>query len=376
MLDAAAWLVLPLVLGSAVYCVLVLRAVREFLRERPVPLVHEQPLSVLKPLAGVDEGLRENLRAIFEQEYSNFEILFAVHEEADPALSLVQEVQKDYPGVPSRLLITGEAPYANRKVWSLELMEREARHEILVMSDSDVRVTPDMLRTIAAEFQDPNLGVSTCPYRAVAGRSIWSKLEALGMNTEFLAGILVARMLEGLKFAIGPTIVARKQALADVGGFPALSQYLAEDFIMGSFAAAKGWNVTLSSYIIEHRIGSEPFVKNATHRLRWNRSTRRSRPAGYVGQLFTNPLPLALLLVFLRPDWWPVTTAAIILRVLAAWATSERVLHARMTFVEWLLLPVQDLLSFAFWLAGFFGNTIEWRGREYRLLPDGRFTLR
>ena len=111
------------------------------------------------------------------------------------------------------------------------------------------------------------------------------------MNTEFLAGVLVARMLEGVKFALGPTIVARKQALADVGGFPALSHYLAEDFVMGSFAAAKGWKVTLSSYIIEHRIGSEPFAKNASHRLRWNRSTRRSRPAGYIGQLFTNPLP-------------------------------------------------------------------------------------
>ena len=174
------------------------------------------------------------------------------------------------------------------------------------MSDSDIRVTSDFLGTIAAEFQDPRLGVSSCPYRAVPGRSFWSILEAIGMNTEFLSGVIVARMLEGVKFALGPTATARKQVLSDIGGWNRLKDYLAEDFVLGNFAAEKGWGVILSSYVIEHHIGSQPFLSNARHRLRWFRSTRRSRPSGYVGQLFTNPLPLALLFWIVQPEWWAV----------------------------------------------------------------------
>jgi ceramide glucosyltransferase len=364
---------LALVLGSAVYCLLVLRAARQYLAVKPPPLTSPQPISILKPLAGADEGLEVNLRSFFEQRYSDFEILFAIRTDADPAAAVVRRLQGEYPQIPSRLILTGEPPYANAKVWSLELMMEAAAHEVLVMSDSDIRVTPEMLSVVASEFQDPKLGVSTCPYRAVPGESIWSKLEALGMNTEFLAGVLVARMLEGMKFALGPTIVARKQALREIGGFRALSEFLAEDFVMGNEAARLEWGVALSSYVIEHRIGSEPFAKNAGHRLRWNRSTRRSRPAGYIGQLFTNPLPLAFVLLLLQPGWWSLVSATTFLRFLAARATAINVLRDPLTSRLWWLVPVQDLLSFVFWVAGFFGNTIEWRGRRYYVRKDGRF---
>lgn len=368
MLEVA---VLPLVLGSAVYCVLAVKAAREYRRVSPRPPSMEPPLSVLKPLAGVDEGLEENLRSFFEQDYPSFEILLAVRAETDPAAATVRKLQRQYPRVPSRLIITGEPPYANAKVWSLQLMTEAAAHDVLVMSDSDIRVTSSMLRTVAAEFQDPRLGVLTCPYRAVAGSSIWSRLEALGMNTEFFAGVLVARMLEGVKFALGPTIVARKQALTDIGGFPMLSEYLAEDFVMGNSAAAQGWTVALSSFVIEHRIGSEPFLKNARHRLRWNRSTRRSRPAGYLGQIFTNPLPLTMALLVLNPDWWPLAAVTLALRVWVAHETAVKTLRDHN--LSWWRLPAQDLISFAFWIAGFIGNTIEWRGRRYRLMRNGKF---
>jgi ceramide glucosyltransferase len=273
------------------------------------------------------------------------------------------------------LIVTGEPPYANAKVYSLDLMLGAARHDLLVMADSDIRVTRDMLKTIAAEFQDPGLGLATCPYRAVAGRSFWNTLEAIGLNTEFIGGVLVARMLDGMKFALGPTIAARRATLAGIGGFDAVKDFLAEDFVMGKLAAERGDGVILSSYVIEHRIGAQGLMANLKHRLRWNRSTRRSRPAGYVGQLFTNPLPLALMLYAARPEWWPVAAATVGLRAAAGWATAGHVLRDPLTARLFFLVPVQDVLSFAMWVGGFFGNTILWRGRKYYLQADGRFGL-
>ena len=369
------WLLLAVVAGSIVYCVLVIVAARRYLGVRPLYLESPPPLSVLKPLAGLDDGLESNLRTFFEQGYPSYELLFAVRFENDPAVPVVRKLQAEYQRVSSRLLLVGEPPYPNAKVWSLHHMTQAAQYDVLVMSDSDIRVAPDFLRVIASEFQDPKLGVSSCPYRAVAGRSFWSTLEAIGMNTEFLSGVIVARMLEGVKFALGPTATARKQALADIGGWNRLKDYLAEDFALGNFAAEKGWRVILSSYVIEHHIGSQPFAANARHRLRWFRSTRRSRPAGYIGQLFTNPLPLALLLWAARPEWWGIAVIAIIVRAFAAVATAGWILGDPLTARLWFLVPVQDLLSFVFWIGGFFGNAITWRGRRYLLMKDGTFRL-
>jgi ceramide glucosyltransferase len=251
-------------------------------------------------------------------------------------------------------------------------MLQAATNDLVVMSDSDVRVTPDMLRRVAAEFQDKHLGVATCPYRAVSGTSLWSRLEATGMNTDFWGGALVARMLEGMRFAVGPTIAARRRVLDSIGGFARLKDYLAEDFVLGKFAAESGQGVILSSYVIEHHIGSATLKENIAHRLRWMRSTRRSRPAGYVGQLFTMPLPIALLVCAIAPAWWPVLPITVAVRALAAYAVSWKVLQARL---NWLLLPIEDVVGFCFWIMGCFGNTIFWRGRRYRLDSDGRFEL-
>jgi ceramide glucosyltransferase len=371
----AAWVLLALVSGSLVYCVLVLRAAAKYLAVRPEHFDVPVPLSVLKPCAGIDEGLEENLRTFFEQDYPAYELLFAVRTPSDPASFVIQKLRGEYADVPSRLIVTGEPPYPNAKVYSLDRMTRAAAYDVLVMSDSDVRVTPGFLSAMAAEFSDPWVAISTCPYRAVAGASFWTRLEAIGMNTEFLAGVLVARMLEGMKFALGPTLTARRQTLEDIGGWDYLKDFLAEDFVIGHRAAELGRGVILSSYVIEHRIGSQPLRTNFAHRQRWNRSTRRSRPAGYIGELFTNPLPLALFLVAVRPAWWPVLALTVVLRFAAAYATAGLVLRDRITMREWWLIPVQDLLSFGFWVAGFFGNTIAWRGRIYILRRDGRFEL-
>ncbi len=358
--------------GSLVYSVLQMVAAERFLAVKPAVLRGAEPISILKPLAGLDLDLESNLRTFFEQDYPAFEILFAVRDEVDPAVAVVRRLQLAYPKIPSRLVLTGEPPYPNAKVYSLERMLAAAANDLVVMSDSDVRVTPALLPTIAAEFQDSHLGVATCPYRAVPGASFWSRLEATGMNTDFWGSALVARMLEGMRFAVGPTIAARRRVLESIGGFARVKDYLAEDFVVGKFAAETGHGVILSSYVIEHHIGTTSFKENVAHRLRWARSTRRSRPSGYVGQLFTMPLPIALLVCALSPAWWPVLPVAVVVRALAAYFVAERVLQAR---VNWLLLPIEDAMGFCFWIAGFFGNTISWRGRRYRLFGDGKFEL-
>ena len=366
-------ILLALLAGALVFSGLTVIAALRYLAVRPPELRSAEPISILKPLSGLDADLESNLRTFFEQDYPAFEILFAVREPDDPAVAIVEKLRREYPNVTSRLLITGEPPYPNAKVFSLDRMLHASAHDLLVMSDSDIRVTPTLLQTISAEFQDAKLGVATCPYRAVAGRSFWSQIEAIGMNTDFLAGILVARMLEGMRFAVGPTIAARRRVLESIGGFDRLKDYLAEDFVMGKFAAEAGHGVNLSSYVIEHHIGSSlDFRHNAAHRIRWTRSTRRSRPAGYLGQLFTMPVPLALFVTMWNPSWWPVLLVTLAIRGVAAWTVAELVLRSR---PNWLLLPLEDIAGFCFWIAGFFGNTIVWRGRRYRLESDGRFSL-
>jgi ceramide glucosyltransferase len=369
-------LVLPaLVTGALVYCVLTVIAAVRYRAVRPAELRSAAPISILKPLAGVDDGLEENLRTFFKQAYPEFEILFAVRHAADPAAAVVEALRAQYPAIPSTLIVTGEPPYPNAKVYSLQRMLAAARYDLIVMADSDIRVTPDMLNAIAAEFQNPLLGLATCPYRAVPGPSFWNTLEALGLNTEFIGGVLVARMLDGMKFALGPTIAARRATLEGIGGFDAVKDFLAEDFVMGKLAAERGDGVILSSYVIQHRIGAQSLMANLKHRLRWNRSTRRSRPAGYIGQLFTMPVPLAVILWAVQPAWWPLALAAMGLRAIAGWATAHHVLRDPLTARLFWLVPLQDFLSLAMWIAGFFGNTILWRGRKYYLRPDGRFEL-
>ena len=357
--------------GGIVYSLLAILATLRFRSAGQGESAPAQAISVLKPLAGLDTGLEENLRSFFAQDYPRFELLFAVRDGGDPAAAVVRKLQAEYPHVAARLLLAGEPPYANAKVWKLEQMLAAARHELVVMSDSDVRARPDLLEQLNREFADPGVGLATCPFRTVGGAGFWPKLEALGLNTTYWANALTARMLEGVKFAIGATIAARREVLDGLGGFRRLREYLAEDFVMGRLAAEAGHGVILSRAVVEHRLGEADARQSWRHRMRWSRSTRRSRPWGYAGQIFTMPLPVAALLAGLAPAWWPLAAAAVAARFAAAAAVTGT-LGARMS---WLLLPLEDLLAFAAWFAGFFGSTIEWRGRVYEVLRDGRFRL-
>ncbi|HKV93260.1 MAG TPA: bacteriohopanetetrol glucosamine biosynthesis glycosyltransferase HpnI [Candidatus Angelobacter sp.] len=362
-----------LLAGSLVYCVLICVAVRRYLGV-PLPAPGDNPsISVLKPLCGHDEGLEENLRGFFLQDYPSYEVLLGVHSEEDPAAILATKIINAYSGkVKARLIITGESPIPNAKAYSLNRLVREAKHDLLVMSDSDIRVKPCLLSHLAQEFQQEGVGLITCPYRAVPGHSLWSRLEAIGMNTELLGGVLVARMLEGMRFALGCTVAVRRNVLDDMGGFSYLQDFLAEDFVIGQRAAELGHGVMLSSCVIEHRIGSQSLIANFGHRIRWARSTRRSRPAGYWGQIFTYPLVWALLLWATLPGAWPIIPVTLILRGTAAAATAHFVLHDPVTRRQWWLLPLQDVLGVLVWISGFAGDTIVWRNRKCTVLRDGR----
>jgi ceramide glucosyltransferase len=362
-----------LIAGSVVYCILTMVAARNYLKVPPLRHTHIVPVSILKPLYGSDEGLEENLRSFFRQDYPEFEVLMAVHGENDPEAMTAKRVMSEFPDVASRLVVTGDSPRPNGKVFSLRQMMRHARYDILVMADSDIRVTPEMTSVLTAEMYDPAIGIVTCPYRAVPGSTVWSRMEAIGMNTEFLGGVLVARLLNGMNFALGCTLAVRREALDSIGGLEALQNYLAEDFMMGKLIAKRGGSVILSSYVIQHCIGGQGFAANLKHRLRWARSTRRSRPLGYVGLVFTNPLPLAVLLPAFEPSWWPLAALAICFRIAVAWIVAGIVLGDELTASAWYLVPLQDIASFIIWIWGFFGNAVEWRGQRHAVLPNGMF---
>jgi ceramide glucosyltransferase len=232
-----------------------------------------------------------------------------------------------------------------------------------------------MLRQVAAEFADPRVGLATCPYVAISGPRWAARLEALMMNTHFMAGVLTARMLEGMKFALGPSAVVRRGALDAIGGWKTLETYLAEDFMLGKLVAQSGRGVILSRVVVEHHIGDANWQESMEHRLRWCRSTRRSRPWGYSGEIFTNPLPLALLVTAVEPAWWPVLIFSVALRYVSCWLVVSWALRHPSARKDFWLVPVQDLMTLVAWVGGFFGNRITWRGRTYDLARDGRFSL-
>ncbi|MGH9844400.1 MAG: bacteriohopanetetrol glucosamine biosynthesis glycosyltransferase HpnI [Blastocatellia bacterium] len=373
-------LLFPLLAASAgglVYYVLAVWAARKLRQARAAePEIAGAPaISLLKPLRGAEPELERHLESFFRQDYPSFEILFAVRHATDPAVAIVERLTARYPRVATCLIFTGEPPYANAKVYSLEKMSEAARAGILVITDSDTSVSRDYLRQMAAAFAPERVGAVTNLYRGVSGADLWSRLEALGMSTEFMAGVVVANHLEGMKFTLGPSMAIRRDCLRAIGGFAAIADYLADDFVLGHWSAEAGYEVALSTHVVNHHATALGFMGSLKHRLRWNRSSRFSRPAGYIGQGFTYGLPWALILFLVAPSWW---SGCLLLAVLAArlWLAFELavpLLEDRDALRRLWLIPLQDVLSFATWAGGFMGREIVWRNERYRLLEGGRF---
>jgi ceramide glucosyltransferase len=373
---------------STVYSIMVVAGVLHFRRQRmDVDPSFTPPVSLLKPLHGTEPNLAEHLEGFFQQDYPAYEILFCARTPNDAGLQIAREVATRYPAVQSRFVTSGEPPFANAKVASLDRMAQLAQHAILIVSDSDVRVGPQYLRAVVAPFADKEVGLVTCPYRGVPspapaanGRraaALWTQLEGAGMSIEMTAGVLVANMLEGMQFALGPTMAVRGTCVQEIGGFCVLGQYCADDFLLGNLVAAKGHRVVFSHHAIDHIVLNTGFVASMQHQVRWSKSTRFSRPKGHLGTSLTFSMPFALLAcaaaLGLHWPWiaaislaWGIGNRMLLAAIVGAAVVQERSLVRTM-----LLFPVRDLMGFCFWLASYGSNTILWRGEEYTLEKGG-----
>jgi len=375
------------VVTSSVFAGMVLWAVPGYLRERRAALQQLEsrpgftpPLTLLKPVHGAEPGLEAHLATFFEQDYPVYEILFCARSEDDAGLQTARRVAARYPNIPVKFLWTGGQPdYINAKVASMELMEAEAAYEILVVSDSDVRVMPEYLRAVALPFADETVGAMCCPYRGVAAEGgLWAQLEAVGMSVEMTAGVLVARMMEGMQFVLGPTMAFRREAIRRMGGFKVTADYCADDFVLGNETFKLGLTVALSHHAIDHMVINSTLWASLKHQVRWMKSTRFSRPKGHFGTALTFSVPFGLLGLAAaawlgHPCWglallgWAVATR-LALSVAVGWLVVED----RSWFGLLVLYPLRDLMGFGFWAASYWGRRILWRGRVFELLPGGK----
>jgi ceramide glucosyltransferase len=365
---------------STVYSLMTAAAVVRFRRraaERKLGNFHP-PVSVLKPLCGDEPHLEENLISFYEQVYPEFEILFCARSMQDSAIDTARRVAARFPCIPTRILASGEPPWPNARTYSLEIMRRQARYAILVSSDSDVHVDPDYLASVVAPFSDPRVGMVTCIYRGVARGGLWARLEAMGMSVEMTSGVLVAEMLEGMKFALGPTIAMRQDTVEKIGGLSRAGEYFADDFVLGHWAAA-GQKVVLSTHIIDHHLLHSSFKKTIAHQQGWATSTRFSRPLGHLGSVLTYGVPYGLLgLVALAASGHAALGVAVLAftllaRVLHCLLVSGCVVGDRAALHSAWLYPVRDLMGFCFWLGSYFGSRrLSYRGHPFELMPKGR----
>ena len=375
------------VVTSTVFAGMVLWAVPRYLRERRAALAalavrpgFTPPLTLLKPVHGAEPGLEAHLATFFEQDYPEYEILFCARTANDAGLETARRVAARYPSIAAKFLSTGGEPdYINAKVASMELMETEAAYEILVISDSDVRVSPDYLRAVALPFADEKVGAMCCPYRGVAAEGgLWARLEAVGMSVEMTSGVLVARMMEGMQFVLGPTMAFRRDAIRRMGGFAVTADYCADDFVLGNETFKLGKTVVLSTHAIDHMVINSTLWPSLKHQVRWMKSTRFSRPKGHFGTALTFSVPFGLLGLaagaWIGHPWWGVVLLGWTLatRLALAIAVGGMVVEDRSWFGLLVLYPLRDLMGFGFWAASYWGRKILWRGRVFELLPGGK----
>ncbi len=340
------------------------------------------PVSIFKPVHGMEEKLEENLRSFFEQDYPDFEIFIGARSADDPAIAVARKLQARYPHVKSRLVFSGPPEWPNAKVFTLDKMIPLSQHDYIVTSDSDVRVGPDFLRNVVPPLLDRKLGLVTCLYRGEPTAGFWSHLEALGMSVEMPSGVVVADMLEGIRFALGPAVAFRRDSLAAIGGIAATADYYSDDYVFGEKIWQAGYKVIFSHYFVSHVLTPRPFIRTLGDQLRWMKSTRHSRPWGHLGTGLTFAMPFALLglasgYAIGRPELaWALFAAGYLNRVVQSLAVGWRLLKDPRAIRLCWLYPLRDLQGFCVWVGSYLSHNFFWRGEHYTFTTGGRIVSR
>lgn len=368
---------------SAIYCVMVMMAAVGFgmrkRREARVAADFLPPVSLLKPLHGTEPDMERNLETFFEQDYPEFELLFCARHADDEGLLLARAVGQRYPQVRAGYVTCGEPQprYHNAKVYSLEKLDTVAQYELYLTSDADVRVRPDYIRRMVQNLKEPNMSLASCVYLGTTGGGFSSQLDAVGKSVEMTSGVLVADMIEGTKFALGATMMVRKQAFRDVGGFFDLAEYYADDFVLGNRLAAQGKGVKMATYIIRLMVPDQPFWLSFRNQLRWMQSTRRSRPWGHLGSGLTFAVPFGVMgLIWGLMSGHPLAGVLWLLGTMVnRWLQAFAILQI-LDDPDWkrstLIYPLRDLLGGVMWAASYLGDRFYYRGKVYKLRDGGR----
>ena len=360
--------------SSSIYYFLCLAGVIAFRHHHPegfVRSIQMPPVSILKPLKGSDPKMYESFRSHCRQDYPRYELIFGVSDPADPAVRTVERLKKEFPQQSIQLVVCPNILGPNVKVSNLEQMAQRARYDCLIVNDSDIRVERDYLRRVVAPLSEEKTGMLTCLYRGVAASTLGSRLEALGISTDFCAGVIAARLLEGgLSFGLGSTLAFRRKELNEIGGFQAIVDYLADDYELGRRIAGLGLNVELSDVVVETHLPAYGVAGFLSHQMRWARGVRDARLGGYIGLALTFGLFWALLNLLLAGGarWsWIVLGGVLLLRVLVALAVGSCVLKDRRLLGQIWLLPMRDLIAVGVWIVSFWGHTVTWRGDRFEL---------
>ena len=339
-------------------------------------------VSILKPVHGMEPRLAETLESFFRQDYPDFEIIFGARSEEDASLEVIAKLRAKYPNVRTRVVISGDPSWPNAKVFSLAKMIGSSDRPYFVISDSDILVGRDFLRNVVPPLLQPNVGLVTCLYRGIPADDVWSQLEALGMSVEMPAGVMVADMMEGMKFALGAAMAVRREAIDAIGGMREAAQFYSDDFVLGNLIAAAGYRVVLSHYRVGHVLAGRTLRRTFGDQLRWMKSTRFSRPWGHIGSGLTYAVPYGILALVLGMSGRhyhlrlgeDLFLMAWFNRMLLALVVGWGVLRDRRCLAFSWLYPVRDLLGFCTWGLSFAGNKFFWRGEPYQFGEDGRIT--
>jgi ceramide glucosyltransferase len=372
--------------SSTIFLLLVLAAAWRYRRlaqaarssAAAVPDSSLPPVTMLKPVHGMEPRLKENLESFFRQDYPDFEIIFGARAADNAALRVVEEIRSRYPHVKCRTVLSGPPGWPNAKVFSMEKMIADSSNDYFVITDSDVEVAPDFLRNVIPPLLDPEIGLVTCLYRGVPAASWWSSLEALGMSVEMSSGVIVADMVEGMRFALGPVMATRRDALEKIGGMPAVADYYSDDFVLGNLVWAAGYKVLLSHHVVGHVLIPQSFLRTFGHQIRWHKSTRYSRPRGHLGTGLTFAMPFGILGLLSAAALGHLglglglLAAAIVNRMVQSFLVGWTVIGDPRSLRYCWLYPLRDLFGFITWVGSYTSRNFFWRGEMYRFTAGGK----